>query len=82
MRTTVDINDALLRELRARASRTGRPFRAVLEETLQRGLAAVRGRRRGVRIKPLRLGVRPAVLGMSLNQVYDQLEVESDRDGS
>ena len=45
-------------------------------------MAAVVGRRRGVRIKPLRLGVRSAVLGMSLNQVYDQLEVESDRDAS
>lgn len=82
MRTTVDINDALLKSLRTRAAQTGRPFRAVLEEALQRGLAAVRGRRRSVRIKPLPLGVRPAVIGTSLNQVFDQLEVESDRNHS
>lgn len=80
MRTTIDINDVLLKELRARAAQTGRPFRAVLEETLQRGLAASVVKRRGVRIKPLPLGVRPAVLDAGLNQVYDQLEIESDRD--
>jgi len=34
-----------------------------------------------VRIKPLPLGMRPAVQGVSLNQVYDQLEAESDRGG-
>lgn len=83
MRTTIVINDALLKELRAIAARDRRPFRAVLEETLQRGLAARRPRdRRGVRIKPLPLGVRPAVLGTSLNQVYDQLEIDSDRNAS
>jgi len=83
MRTTVDITDALLAELRGIAARDGRPFRAVLEETLQRGPAArVPGERRPVRIRPLPLGVRPAVLGTSLNQVFDQLELEADRNAS
>ena len=83
MRTPIDINDALLRELRSLALQQGRPFRAVLEEMLQRGLAgtAPRKRRAPVRIKPLPLGMRPAVQGMSLNQVYDQLEAEADRGG-
>lgn len=76
MRTTVDITDALLQELRAIAARE-------LEETLQRCLAArVMGERRPVRIRPLPLGVRPAVLGTSLNQVFDQLELEADRNAS
>jgi len=79
MRTTIDINDALLAELRRLAAKQGRPFRAVLEETLQRGLATPLAARRAVKIKPLPLGLRQAVAGMSLNQVYDQLESEADR---
>jgi len=79
MRTTIDINDALLKELRSIAARDQRPFRAVLEETLQRGLAGSKRRRSPVRIKPLALGLRPAVEVISLNQVYDQLEVDGDR---
>ena len=34
-----------------------------------------------MRIKPLPLGMRPPVQGVSLNQVYDQLEAEADRGG-
>lgn len=80
MRTTVDINDALLKELRRIADEARRPFRAVLEETLQRGLAAGRGRtrRRKVSIEPHPLGLKPAIAAMSLNQVWDQIEAERD----
>jgi hypothetical protein len=75
VRTTVDINDAILRELREIAARDRRAFRAVLEETLLRGLAETAvGQPRTVRIQPFPLGLRPAVATQSLNQVYDQLE--------
>jgi hypothetical protein len=77
MRTTVDINDAVLRELRKLAAKQGRPFRAVLEETLQRGLASRQGTRQAVTISPLPIGIRRAVSGMSLNQVYDQFEADA-----
>ncbi len=82
MRTTVDISDALLRELRKLAAKQGQPFRAVLEETLQRGLAVRQGTRRPVTISPLPIGIRRAVSGMSLNQVYDQLEADAHRDAT
>ena len=76
MRTTIDISDAVLRELREVSRRDGRPFRTVVQETLQRGLGSV-GRnpvRRKVRIDPRAVGVKAAYRGMSMNQLYDELE--------
>lgn len=83
MRTTVDISDALLRDLRARAAEGGRPFRDVLEEALALGLAQqAKGRpRRRFRLVPHRLGLKAGFRGMSLNQLYDQIEAEEDAAG-
>lgn len=80
MRTTLVINDAILRELRHRARSTGKPFREVLEENIQRGLAAEEKheKRRCVRIKPHALGIKPGFRHISLNQVYDQVATEQD----
>ncbi len=79
MRTTLGINDALLRELRRRANAAGRPFREVVEETLARGLAAgdKAARARAFRVRPHALGLKTGFRGVSLNQLYDQLEAES-----
>jgi hypothetical protein len=79
MRTTLGINDALLRELRRRANAAGRPFREVVEETLARGLAAgdKPARARAFRVRPHALGLKPGFRGVSLNQLYDQIEAES-----
>jgi len=79
MRTTLGINDALLRELRRRAAATGRPFRAVVEETLSLGLAhsAKSKRSRTFRVRSHALGLKPGFRGVSLNQLYDQIEAES-----
>ena len=77
MRTTIDINDALLAELRQRAAETGQPFKKVVEETLQVGLA---GKRKGARkpsLKTYPVGIKPAYRGVSMNQLYDQLEAEN-----
>lgn len=54
MRTTVTLSEAILRRLKQEAARTGRPFRAVMEEALARGLesAPKRGRYR-LRTRPL-----------------------------
>lgn len=77
MRTTININDAILRELRERARQRGRPFREVVEETLKSGMAVdSRPRRRTVRIQTHGVGVKAAYRGMSMNQLYDQLEAE------
>jgi len=79
MRTTLGINDALLRELRRRAAAAGRPFREVVEETLAHGLAASArpARSRAFRVRPHALGLKPGFRGVSLNQLYDQIEAEA-----
>jgi len=71
MRTTMNISDALLAELRSRANESGRPMNATIEEVLQRGLAAESPQRKQTKVRTFR------VLGMSMNQIYDQLEAES-----
>ncbi|MDQ3199054.1 MAG: type II toxin-antitoxin system VapB family antitoxin [Verrucomicrobiota bacterium] len=78
MRTTININDALLDEVRRRVGAAGRPFRLVLEETIALGLASSKRTktRRRVRIRPQRLGLKPVYRKLSLNQLYDQLEAE------
>ena len=80
MRTTIDINDALLRELRERAHTSRRPFRSVVEEALQRGLStAPRGERRTrARIQSRPIGIKAGLQAMSMNQLYDQIEAEQD----
>ncbi|MCC5807019.1 MAG: hypothetical protein JJU00_11890 [Opitutales bacterium] len=80
MRTTIDISDALLAELRQRAADTRRPFRAVVEDTLQAGLAGAGSARTSSsppKLKSYPLGIKAAYRGVSLNQLYDQLEAES-----
>jgi hypothetical protein len=77
MRITVEISDIILSELRERARQRRRPFRKDLEETIQRGLsisAAASGMQ--VTIQSHRVGVKPAYQGLSMNQLYDQIEAE------
>jgi len=76
MRTTININDALLDELKKRAADRKRPFREVLEETLQRGLASSTAPSDPIRIETAPVGVKPAYTGLSMNQLYDQIEAE------
>jgi len=76
MRTTLDINDATLAELRKRAAASKRPLRHVIEETLQLGLAARPPSRHPVRVPTYPVGIKAAYRGMSMNQLYDQIESE------
>jgi hypothetical protein len=79
MRTTLDINDALLKELRKKAAQAGRPFRSVVEETLALGLARKPGAAapgKKFRVKAHPLNIKPGFRGTSFNQIYDQLEAE------
>lgn len=78
MRTTLSINDALLKEVRRRAGALGRPFRKVLEETISLGLASSKKAkaRKRVRIQPRKLSLKAVYRKISLNQLYDQLETE------
>lgn len=79
MRTTLDISDATLAELRAKAQAEGRPFKVVVEDVLQLGLGARRGVARRFKVKPLNPGIKAAYRDLSMNQLYDQLESEEVR---
>lgn len=83
MRTTLNISDALLRELRDLAQARQRPFREVVEETLSLGLArqSKEGSARQFTVKPHPLRLKPGFHGVSLNQLYDQLEAEDTAGG-
>lgn len=52
-------------------------MRHVVEDVLRLGLSSGDGsHRESIKIKPFRLGLKPAYQGMSMNQLYDQLEAE------
>lgn len=76
MRTTINISDGILAEVRELARQRKRPLREVLEEVLQRGLSAGKSPRERVRLLTHRIGIKPAYLGQSMNQLYDQIEAE------
>ncbi|MEO0509286.1 MAG: hypothetical protein AAF065_05460 [Verrucomicrobiota bacterium] len=48
----------------------------VVNEILERGLSTPSKPKKRVRLKTHAVGIRPAYRGISLNQVYDQLETE------
>lgn len=57
MRTTLTLDDHIAKALKALAHRTGKPLKQVVNETLQKGLAAADTRKpRPYRIKPQPLG--------------------------
>lgn len=74
MRTTIDINDALLDKLKERALEEQRPMTKIVNETLEKGLSAPPKNKKKIRIQTHAVGIRPAYRGMSMNQMYDQLE--------
>jgi hypothetical protein len=77
MRTTLNINDALLDELKERARQDKRPMTKIVEETLRKGLSATSPTSAPKKsIRTYAVGIKPAYQGMSMNQLYDQLESE------
>ena len=53
------------------------PFREIVEETIQLGLSAQPSSpRKAVTIETHRVGIKPAYQGLSMNQLYDQIESE------
>jgi len=57
MRTTLTLDDRLAKALKALAHRTGKPFKQVVNETLQKGLAAAETPKpRPYRLTPVALG--------------------------
>ena len=76
MRTTLNISDATLEELRDQARRLKRPLNSVAEEVLQRGLSSDAEPAKRIKIKTFSVGIKPAYRGLSMNQLYDQIKAE------
>jgi len=80
MRTTVTIDDDVVRELKARVRRSEKSFKEVLNDSLRLAFSQLRSssrHQRRFRVKPHRSAFRPGVDLEKLNQLVDQLEVES-----
>lgn len=81
MRTTLTLDDDVAAKLQSLARRTGRAFRAVVNETLRRGLTAPAPRAR----EPFKVVVRdlgPRRPGLDLDnigEVLDRVEGPMDR---
>lgn len=84
MRTTVNINDAILSELKNRAHESNQPCRKVLHNILQRGLslAPQKKNQKRVQIEASAVGINPALSGYSMNQLYDEIEAQNQESGS
>lgn len=74
MRTTITLDDDVATKLQSVARRTGKAFKAVVNDMLRRGLAAsaAPARRQPFRVRARDLGKRRP--GISLDSVADLLE--------
>lgn len=79
MRTTLTLDEDIGLALRDAARHSGRPFKAVVNEALRRGLSVgakpMEGRK-PFRVKVRRLGWAPGIDPLKLNQLVDELEVD------
>lgn len=57
MRTTLDLNDTLLREAKKRAAQRGRSLTSYIEDALRLALATVPGRAKRVRLRVNKKGL-------------------------
>jgi hypothetical protein len=77
MRTTLTLEHDVAARLKSEVRRTGRPFKAVVNEALKRGLGLAGKLARPPRfeVQPHAFGFRPGVDLDRLNQLVDELEV-------
>jgi plasmid stability protein len=74
MRTTLTLDDDVAAKLKAEARRSGRPFRAIVNDTLRQGLAT---RRAAPTRRPFKVTARDLgklLPGLTLDSVADLLE--------
>lgn len=79
MRTTLTVDDEVMKQLRELARTTDRPLREVVNEVLRQGLSvgAAPARRGGrFRVRPRACGFRGGVDLRRLNQLVDELEID------
>jgi hypothetical protein len=78
MRTTLTLDEDVADRVRREQRRTGRPFKAVVNEAIRVGLGLKEkgaARQPPYRVKPHRCGsFLPGIDPLRLNQLYDELE--------
>jgi hypothetical protein len=84
MRTTISINDAILRSLRKAAAESGVTLRRAVNEALLMGLhreqpSRFRPSRKRFVVAPHDLQTKEAYRTFRAHELYDQLEAEQDR---
>lgn len=80
MRTTLTLDNDLAQRLRQAAARDGKPFKQIVNDTLRAGLGLrdKPGQRRGKSVlRTFRSRLKAGIDETKLNQLVDQLEVES-----
>jgi hypothetical protein len=80
MRTTLTLDNDLAQRLRQAAARDGKPFKQIVNDTLRAGLGLrdKPGRRREKSVlRTFRSRLKAGIDETKLNQLVDQLEVES-----
>jgi hypothetical protein len=80
MRTTLTLDDDLAEALNRAARLTGRSFKAVVNDTLRRGLAQSGNGTAGLEpfvVEPQSCGWMPGIDPLRLNQLVDGLEIEA-----
>ena len=79
MRTTLTIDDDLAAALKLSARRSGRPFKAIVNEAIRRGLSTgekpAHAQER-FRVQSAPSGFLPGVDPLKLNQLVDELSVD------
>lgn len=73
-RTTLDIDDALLRELKKKAAAQGRTLQAVVNEHLKRAAATASGPPYDLRLEGWRAELRPGVDLFDRDTLFDLLD--------
>jgi hypothetical protein len=77
VRTTLTLDTDVAEGLRQEVRRTGKSFKAAVNDALRAGLGGAMRRQRGKRfsVEPHDFGLRPGVDPDRLNQLVDELEV-------
>ena len=79
MRTTLTVEDDLVRRLKELARTSGRSFKEVVNETIRRGLSLGEGPAPDLppfTVRPRKCGFRSGIDPARLNQLYDEMELE------
>jgi hypothetical protein len=74
MRTTLTLDDDVAAKLKAESRRAGRPFRAIVNETLRRGLASRRATAKPQAFKVTARDLGDLRPGLSLDDVAGLIE--------